>query len=54
MTEAYTGHALEDLYYAKDSHPKPLAHQLIAECLADYVKRNFFSASEQDETPPHS
>ena len=38
--EPYAGHSIKDLYYAKDSHPKPLAHQLIADYLADYINKH--------------
>ena len=43
--ETYAGHSIEDLYYAKDSHPKPLAHQLIADYLVDYIKKDVLSGT---------
>jgi hypothetical protein len=35
--EVYAGHSIDYLSYAKDSHPKPLAHHLIADYLARYI-----------------
>lgn len=43
--EVYAGHSIDDLSYAKDSHPKPLAHQLIADYLADYIKIRVLSGT---------
>lgn len=43
--QAYAGHSIEDLYYANDSHPKPLAHRLIADYLSDYIQKNLTAHS---------
>lgn len=42
--EIYVDRAIGDLYYAKDSHPKPVAHQLIADYLTDYITKNILGA----------
>lgn len=43
--EVYAGYSTDDLSYAKDSHPKPLAHQLIANYLAGYIKKHVLSGT---------
>lgn len=41
--QIFDGYAPNDLYYIVDCHPKPLGHQLIAEWLETYIKRNLWA-----------
>jgi len=43
--EPYPGYLIQDLSYAKDSHPKLLAHQLIADCLADHINKHHLAGT---------
>jgi len=43
--DVYAGHSMTELYYEKDAHPKPLAHRLIADSLAVFIKRHFLGGT---------
>ncbi len=41
---AYAGHALGDLSYEKDAHPKPLGHELIGKGVAAFIENRVWGA----------
>ncbi|MCA9423347.1 MAG: hypothetical protein KC592_20175, partial [Nitrospira sp.] len=41
----YSSHDIDELSYEKDSHPKPLAHQLIGKWLRAFIQQNFWHST---------